>query len=101
MAERAAAARQAHTLKDAGSSPASATTRIAGRIHIFIPHMTAGKDRQHASVAQLVEQLLCKRQVAGSRPAGSSNCFIGSPFLFLRQAAPIGAALSCPDFYRR
>ena len=48
--------------------------------------MTAGKDRQHASVAQLVEQLLCKRQVAGSRPAGSSNCFITSPFFLLFSA---------------
>lgn len=41
--------------------------------HTLLVSLTAGKDRQHAGVAQLVERLHCKRRVAGSNPAASSN----------------------------
>lgn len=63
---RAVVARQAHNLKDAGSSPASATIGLL-KTYFILLKMTAGKDRQADS-------------------------------LFLQRAAPIGAALLCPDF---
>ena len=48
------------------------------------PILTAGKDRQHAGVAQLVEQLICNQQVGGSSPSASSNDILSwhieSPF---------------------
>lgn len=60
----------------AGVSPASAHSPMPQPIHP--PRL-----RQHAPVAQLVERPPCKRQVAGSSPAGSSN---GESRIFNKQS---------------
>lgn len=55
--------------------------------HTLLVSLTAGKDRQYAAVASVVEQPTCNRQGVGSNPTCSSNdIFVMAYYLILLSA---------------
>jgi hypothetical protein len=73
--------------------------------HLTKPDWRFGKTKGSASIAQLVERLICNQQVGGSSPSGSSNgrlCQPNKPLL--KQAYHVGScvkvAKSCCFFGR-
>lgn len=66
-------------VNEAGREPVLHRKRIGSfflqykTTHTLLVSLTAGKDRQHAAVASVVEQPTCNRQGVGSNPTCSSN----------------------------